>query len=125
MLEDTQPPSSERQQGKPLHDDEVNEVYTRSLVEAGCEEVIVGLTDVAEPELAEGNAFAFEVPVCHCKGGNGLENANEAIGLEHELPINETIHLRFARLSEKDISFGSFICQNGCGSAICEAASAS
>jgi hypothetical protein len=45
--------------------------------------------------------------------------------LQHELPINETIHLRFARLSEKDISFGTFICQNGSGSAICKAALAS
>ena len=82
VLEDAETAGAERHQGEPLYDDEIDKVYAGGLVETGVVEVLVnvgGHVAVAEPEVAEGDAVAFQVPVGHGKGGHVFKDADKAV----------------------------------------------
>lgn len=86
MLEDTQTTGTECEEREPLHDNEVDEVDGRSFCEAGAGKIgvdAVGERAVFEPEIAEGDAFTLQVPVGHGEGGEGFDDADETVGLEH------------------------------------------
>jgi hypothetical protein len=125
VLENAEPASTQRHQAEPLHDDEVDKVHAGGLVQA-CGEVVrveIGWrVDVPEPELTEGDAVALEVPICHCERGDSFQDADEPIGLEHELPVDEPVDLGLARLSEENVGFRGLVCEDGRSGTICEAA---
>jgi hypothetical protein len=127
VLEDAEAAGAEGHQGEPLHDDEVDEVDTRGLVQAVREKVRVGGeighgSAVAEPEVAEEDAVALQIPVGHCEGCNGFQDADKAIRLHHQLPVDEAIDLGFPGLAEQDIGLWGFVRKDDCGSTIREAA---
>ncbi len=74
-----------------------------------------------ETKRGEGDAVALEVPVGDGKGGYCLEDADEAVGLENQAPVDEAVDFGLARAAEEDVSIGSFVCQDGGGGAVGEA----
>lgn len=73
------------------HDDKVDEVDRGGLVESLG--IIVRVDPVgqdaeAEPEHAERDAVAFEVPVGHGERGEGLDDAEYPVSHGNQLPVN-------------------------------------
>lgn len=50
----------------------------------------------------------MEVPVGHGERRDGLEDADEAVGLEDQLPVHEAVFLGVAGWAEEDVGFWRF-----------------
>lgn len=74
-----------------------------------------------EPEVAERDAVPLKIPVRHGERSHRLNHPHKAVRLQHQFPINQAVDLRFARSSEENIGFRSFICEDRRGGAVGEA----
>lgn len=124
VLEDAETACAERQQREPLHHDKINKVHAGGFVETGIVEVLIDVCRhgaVTEPEVAEGDPIALEIPIRHGKRGYSFKHADEAVRLHHELPVDEPVYPGFAGPAEQDVCFWSFISEDSRGGTICEA----
>lgn len=112
VLEDAPAAGAHGHEVEPLHDDQVDEVDRRRLVELL--RVVVRIDAVghraeAEPQRAERDAAALEVPVRHGEGGDGLQDAQHAVRVQDQLPVDQAVLLDVAGLAEEDVGFGLFV----------------
>lgn len=124
MLEDAESARAHREQVKPLHHDEIDEVDRGCDRELRIDEVGVevrGQRAVLEPEDGEGDPLALEIPEGHGEGGDRLDDADEPIGLQHELPVHETVYLGLAGRPEQDVGLGSLVGEDNRRRAVGEA----
>ena len=111
--------------GERSHNNEIDKVDRGSFVEA-C--VVVILIDAIrqgaefKPKRRKRDTRAPEIPICHREGGDGLENADEAIRLEDEPPVDKTVLSGIAGRPEQDVGFWRFEGEDGCSGAVGEAA---
>lgn len=127
VREDTQVAGAQGHDVEPLHDDERDEVDA-----AGDGEVVgdvVGCLagrgrDVAEgePEAAEGQAVARQIPVAHGEGADGLEDTDQAVRLQQQAPVDESVLVDVARRSQHHICLGLFVRQHRCRHTVGETA---
>lgn len=61
------------------------------------------------------------VPIRHCEGRDSFEDANEPVGLEYELPVDEAVDSGLAGLAAENVGFGGLVCEDGRNGTICEA----
>ena len=125
MLHDAQPPGPRGHEVEPLHNHQIDKVDGRGLIDLASVVVLihaVGDRTKGEPELAERDAVALQVPEGHSERGEGLENAHEAVRLENELPVNKAVALDIAWRPEEDVGLGLLVGEHRCGSAVREAA---
>lgn len=112
VLQDAQAARSRGHEVEPLHDDEVDEVDGGGLVQLLVVVVRVdagGDVAEAEPQVGEGDPVALEVPEGHGEGGQRLGDADDGVGVEHELPVDEAVLFDVSGSTEEDIGLGFFI----------------
>ena len=125
MLKDAEPACAYSKQVKPLHYNEIDEVDRRCYSEFRGDEIsieVVRECAILEPENREGDPLALEIPERHGKGGDRFKDSDECIGLQHELPVYETVYLGIARAAEEDVGLWCLVRKNNSCSAVCEAA---
>lgn len=97
-----------------LHDNQVHKVDGARLVQLRL--VVVGIDRVRqlserEPNVGEGNALALQVPVRHGERRYRLDEADEPVRLQDELPINEAVLARHSRFPQEYVGLRSLICE--------------
>jgi hypothetical protein len=125
VLEDAQAARAHGHQREPLHDDQVDEVDAAGLVLQRRVRVgvhVAGRGAEAEPQQTEGNAVALQVPVRHGEAEHRLDHADEAVRLQDQFPVDQSVLFGFARWPQEYVGFGFFECENSCGGAVREAA---
>jgi hypothetical protein len=125
MLKDAEPACAYSEQVKPLHYNEIYEVDRRSDGEFRGDEISIEVVRdraILEPEDREGDPLALEIPESHGKGGDRFEDTDKCIGLHHELPVDETVHLGIAWAAEEDVGLWCLVRKNNRSSTVCEAA---
>src|SRR3569833_139795 len=95
-----------------LHDNKVHKVDGTSYVELGGVVVRVNVTGEVpkrEPYVEEGDAVALEIPVRHGEGQYRLEDADEPVSLDNELPVYQPVLAYYARLAQEHIRLRGFV----------------
>lgn len=107
-----------------VHDHECDKVDGAGFVQLLQVVIRVDTLRVAKgkPDFAKRNAVALQVPVRHSKGGDRLENANEAVGLEDKLPVHEPVVADSAGRARQHVGLGRLVRERGGGQAVGETA---
>lgn len=125
MLEYAQTATAHRHQVEPLHHNQVDKVDGRRLRELL---VVVVIGDIGwylaegEPQVLELDALALQVPVGHGKRSQRLGHADDAVGLEDELPVDQAVLLDVSRAAVQHVCLGLFVGQDSGGDAVGKAA---
>lgn len=112
----------------PLHEDEGEEVDGLGDIDrlgVGVEVVCVGKTSISQNttcqlgplrrrmqkekeslQVAEQEALTVEVPEGHGHSAQTLQDTQEEVGVEEELPVDQSIRLGISRLAEKETGLG-------------------
>lgn len=125
LLENAQPPCARRKEVKKLHDDQRDKVdatrHVDLLVDVVCVVLRIVLA-VLQPHGGEWDALCLEVPECHGKGQETLEQANKKVSVKDQARVDEAVLAWVTGRAQHDICFGFLVREGNCGGTICETA---
>lgn len=106
------------------HDDKIDEVYGAGFINARIVIIHVDIRwDFAElePQIGERDAASLKIPKSHGERADGLYHSDDSVGLEDELPIDESCLRGMTRWAIQDICFWSLIGESHSSGTVCKA----